>query len=56
VFTGLNHANPVDEDRVDTGGILDRRLIRRPIGNGRRIEEDQIGDAAGLEAPPVNEA
>ena len=44
----LNYLNPIDEDMMDAGGILDRCLVGRRIGYGRRVEEDEVCHAAGL--------
>ena len=48
-----NHLHPVDEHRVDSGGELVRILVGGAVGNGIRIEEDEVGVVAlGDAAPP----
>jgi hypothetical protein len=53
VLAALNDRDPVYEDVMDAGGVPDRRLICRPIGYGRQVEEDKIGRAARLQMSPV---
>ena len=48
VLAALDDYDPIDEDMMDAGGILERRLVGRRIGYGRRVEEDEVCHAPGL--------
>ena len=48
VFAAPHRHQPVDDDRVDAGGILVRLLVRRGVGNGLRIEDDDVAEEAFL--------
>jgi hypothetical protein len=56
VLAALNYRDPVDEDVMDTDGVLDRRLICCRIGYSRRVEEYKVGRAARLQMSPVQNA
>ena len=43
-----DYLNPIDEDMMDASGILDRCLVGRRVGYGRRVEEDEVCHAPGL--------
>ena len=43
----------VDEDVAHAGGVLVRLLEGGVVGDGRRVEDDDVGEVAGREAPAV---
>ena len=49
VLAVTNDLDAVDEDVGNTRCILMRLRERRPVPNGRRVENDYVGEVPGLE-------
>src|SRR3990172_12213934 len=49
VLAVAKYLRAVDEDVPHADGVLVRRLERRSVGDGRRIERHDVGEHAGLE-------
>src|SRR3954454_7682986 len=46
----------VDDDMACAGGVGMRLLVRRPVDDGLRIEDGDVGETAWLEPPAVDES
>src|SRR5690349_1546589 len=55
VFSLVEHNASVDDDCIDSNWILKRIGERRAVGDGRRIEDDQVRGQAGLDQPAIGE-
>ncbi len=55
VFATFEHLHAIHEDLLHTDGLLMRLIERRAIGNGRRIEDNDIREHSFFEKPAVVE-
>ena len=49
VLTVLEHLNTVDKDMLHANSVLVRVFVGRSVANGRRIEDNDIGEHSLLE-------
>src|SRR4051795_13673228 len=46
----------VDDDMTCAGGVGVRMLVRRPVDDGLRVEDGDVGETARLEPPAVDDS